>query len=71
MVSKGAVEVVDTPTPGFYSRLFLVPKAQGGWRPVIDLSPLNKFLSDKVQDGNHSVLAFIRKGDFFGLHRPS
>ena len=31
--------VVDAPpTPGFYSRLFVVPKASGGFRPVIDLS---------------------------------
>jgi hypothetical protein len=27
-------------TPGFYSRLFLVPKKTGGRRPVIDLSIL-------------------------------
>ena len=30
-----------TPSPGFYSRLFLVPKARGTWRPIIDLSVLN------------------------------
>ena len=30
--------------PGFYSRLFLVEKATGGWRPVIDLSTLNTFI---------------------------
>ena len=66
MVSKGAVEVVDTPTPGFYSRLFLVPKAQGGWRPVIDLSPLNKFLSltDFRMETVASVMSSVRPGDF-------
>ena len=32
-------------TPGFYSRLFLVPKKTGGMRPVIDLSILNSYLS--------------------------
>jgi hypothetical protein len=30
--------------PGFYSRLFLVPKKTGGMRPVIDLSILNTYL---------------------------
>jgi hypothetical protein len=30
--------------PGFYSRLFLVPKKMGGMRPVIDLSILNTYL---------------------------
>ena len=41
MEMKGAIEVVRTPSPGFYSRLFLVPKARGTWRPIIDLSVLN------------------------------
>ena len=29
MEMKGAIEVIRTPSPGFYSRLFLVPKAGG------------------------------------------
>ena len=44
MISKGALERVDDLDPGFYSLLFLVEKASGGWRPVIDLSPLNEFV---------------------------
>ena len=45
LLDKGAVEpVLDHQSPGFYSRLFLVPKKDGGWRPVIDLSQLNRFL---------------------------
>ena len=32
-------------TPGFYSRLFLVPKKTGGMRPAIDLSILSSYLS--------------------------
>ena len=45
LLDKGAIEVVQKPsTPGFYSRLFLVPKPNGEWRPVIDLSSLNDFL---------------------------
>ena len=38
MLAKGALEIVLDPGPGFYSRLFLVEKATGGWCPVIDLS---------------------------------
>ena len=34
----------NTESLGFYSRLFLVPKPQQKWRPVIDLSRLNQFL---------------------------
>ena len=44
MLAKGALEIVPDPGPGFYSRLFLVEKAMGGWRPVIDLSTLNTFI---------------------------
>ena len=44
MLEKGALEVVEDPGLGFYSRLFLVEKATGGWRPVIDLSSLNGFV---------------------------
>ena len=42
LLKKRAVERVRNPgTPGFYSRLFLVPKKNGKLRPVIDLSLLN------------------------------
>ena len=41
---QGALEIARDPGPGFYSRLFLVEKASGGWRPVIDLSHLNEFV---------------------------
>ena len=45
LLDKGAIEVVHNPqSPGFYSRLFVVPKPNGEWRPVIDLSALNRFL---------------------------
>ena len=44
MLAKGSLEIVLDLGPGFYSRLFLVEKATGGWRPVIDLSPLNGFV---------------------------
>ena len=45
LLQKQAIEKVsNVNSPGFYSRLFLVPKGSGGWRPVIDLSVLNTFL---------------------------
>lgn len=44
MLRKGAIEPVLDPQAGFYSRVFLVPKATGGWRPICDLSVLNRFL---------------------------
>jgi len=48
MLQKQAIEIVQNPnTPGFYSRLFLVPKKTGDLRPVIDLSALNLYIVDK------------------------
>ena len=45
LLSKIATERVENvKSLGFYSRLFLVPKPQQRWRPVIDLSRLNTFL---------------------------
>ena len=45
LLSKNAIERVENvKSPGFYSRLFLVPKPHQRWRPVIDLSRLNTFL---------------------------
>ena len=41
--NKGAIEPAPL-YPGFYSRLFLVRKATGEWRPIIDLSSLNVFV---------------------------
>ena len=45
LLHKRAIEpVLHSSSPGFYSRLFTVPKASGGWRPVIDLSTLNQYV---------------------------
>lgn len=45
LLLKRAVESINPEDPGFYSRIFLVPKKNGKWRLVIDLSRLNKFLN--------------------------
>ena len=44
LVAKSAVELAPLPSLGFYSRLFVVWKTSGSWRPVIDLSTLNLFV---------------------------
>ena len=69
MLAKGALEIVRDPGPGFYSRLFLVEKASGGWRPVIDLSHLNEFvqLTRFKMETVASVLLSVREGDFLAF----
>ena len=66
MLMKGAVEMVPQPGPGFYSCLFLMLKVTGGWRPVIDLSSLNDFVTvTKFKIAMvSSVLASVRRGDW-------
>ena len=44
LLAKQAIKEVTSETPGFYNRLFLVPKKEGTWRPVLDVSRLNKFV---------------------------
>ena len=42
LFSKGAVEEIIPECPGYYSRIFLVPKKNGKLRLIIDLSVLNR-----------------------------
>ena len=62
---KGAIELAPPP-PGNYSRLFVTPKVTWGWRPVIDLSRLNR--SVRVfhfhMETQQSVLQSLRPGDW-------
>ena len=46
LTNKNAVEpVANQNSLGFYNRLFLVPKPNNRWRPILDLSTLNTFLN--------------------------
>ena len=45
LIDKNAIELVHNQTSlGFFNRLFLVPKPNNKWRPILDLSKLNLFL---------------------------
>jgi len=45
LLQKSVIEKVQVKdSPGFYSRLFVVPKPGGKWRPIIDLKALNYHL---------------------------
>ena len=46
LIQKQAVEKVIIPSSlAFYNRLFLVPKPNQKWRPILDLSQLNYYLA--------------------------
>ena len=67
MLDKHAIEVVEnTSSPGFYSRIFLVPKRGGGIRPVIDLSVLNGYLIRETfkMETPATISASLRRGEY-------
>ena len=65
LLHKGAIEQAPQ-TPGFYSRLFVVQKDSGSWRPIIALSTLNTFIVSQRfhMETPQSVLRSIRQGDW-------
>ena len=66
VLQKNAISEISPDTPGFYSNVFLVHKASGGWRPVIDLKQLDHHV-DAPYFHMHtirSVLSTIESGDY-------
>ena len=45
LLEKQAIVRLTPPlSPGFYSSVFVVPKKDGGWRPIINLKELNRYV---------------------------
>ena len=66
LLQKGAVSPVTPQGEGFYSSLFLVPKKDGGQRPVINLKALNKFVRTEhfKMEGIHTLKDIIKPQDW-------
>ena len=66
MLQKNTITEGPPDSPGFYSNVFLVQKASGGWRPVIDLKNLNSHIHAPHfrMFTTNSVLSSVRKGDY-------
>ncbi len=69
LLEKGAVERVPPHEleSWFYSRYFVVPKRDGGLRPILDLRPINRALCERQfrMVTLKQILAQIRPGDWF------
>ena len=66
MVLKGAITQVQADTEdGFLSSIFLVPKKDGGHRPIINLKRLNNFIPHHhfKMEGIHMLKDLLRQGD--------
>ena len=68
MESKHAISEItpDGTDQGFYSQLFLVPKKDGGQRPVINLKKLNSFTRTEhfKMEGIHILKDLLKPGDW-------
>ena len=67
LIDKNAVELVQNQTSrGFFNKLFLVPKPNNKWRPILDLSKLNLFLkAEKVKmDTPETIRTSVQKGEW-------
>ena len=66
MLRKGAVHLVHSKGSQFLSNLFLVPKKDGGNRPVINLKALDSFIpySHFKMEGLHLLKDVLRENDF-------
>ena len=65
LLAKDAIEPVAMPaSPGFYGRLFVVPKPDGSWRPILDVSALNIYVRQTrfKMESSSSVLASVLRG---------
>ena len=56
---------------GFYNQLFLIPKPNNWWRPILDLSTLNTFLNTESfkMETPETIRTSLHTGKWYNLHR--
>ena len=66
LLQKQAVQEAPPNSRGFFSNMFMVPKKDGGQRPVINLKQLNKFVKSEhfKMEGLHTVKVLIQQNDW-------
>ena len=66
LLEKGAISEIYNPQDGYFSNLFLVPKKDGGQRPVINLKGLNHFVQYEhfKMEGIQTVKDLLQPGDW-------
>ena len=70
LLQKQAIRLVESPSErDFYSNIFLVPKKDGGQRPVINLKALNSFVHPEhfKMEGIHTLKDLLTQGDWLDL----
>ena len=66
LLGKGAITEVQNPQGRFYSNIYLVPKKDGGQRPVINLKALNSFVHTEhfKMEGIHTLRDLVNLEDW-------
>ncbi|XP_045034660.1 uncharacterized protein LOC116925902 [Daphnia magna] len=66
LVRKRAVREITDGSGGFVCSLFLIPKKSGGFRPIVNLKPLNQFIRYEhfKMENLESARFLLRKGDW-------
>ena len=74
MLSKNAISLVQGQSHGFYSQLFIVPKKDGGQRPIINLNSFVKpqhfkmesitMLKDTLKQGDYMTKVDLKDAYF-------
>ena len=67
LVEKKAVHQISA-SSGFFSPIFIVPKKEGGWHPVVNLRSLNKYLRivHFKMESIASLKDILQRGDYMG-----
>ena len=67
LLNKGAIEFSQWEQDQFISNIFVVPKSNGKYRPIINLKSLNSFVQYEhfKQETFNIVLDLIQENDFF------
>uniref|UniRef100_A0A0P6EQZ6 Reverse transcriptase/ribonuclease h/methyltransferase n=1 Tax=Daphnia magna TaxID=35525 RepID=A0A0P6EQZ6_9CRUS len=67
LLKKGAVKEITDESGGFICSFFCVPKKVDGFRPIVNLKPLNKFIKYEhfKMENLETVRSLVRKGDWF------
>jgi hypothetical protein len=65
LLRKKAISLASN-TPGFFSRIFAIPKKSGGYRPIINLKNLNQHIhySHFKMEGLDIIKNLLKKGDW-------
>ena len=66
LILKEAVKEIADGSEGFVCSLFVIPKKMRGFRPIVNLKPINKFIKYEhfKMENLQAVRFFLRKGDW-------